>query len=338
VAWLGADGLQYDYALTYIRIVVLDMPLLYMINIYSSVHQAQGDTVSPMLLNLIGVIVNLIMDPLLMVHFRFGIAGAAFATLAAKFPGALIALIALTRPGQIISIRLRGFRFEKEKMMNIIRIGLPTAIGGSTMQFGFLLMTRNVQIFGKTATTAYGIGNKINSIITLPNNGIGNAISTIVGLNIGASNKKRADKSYHTALRLAAVYLLIAGLILSRRPVAEFMVRTLTTDEAVVPLAADFLSLMAFWCWNNAFYNVTMGLFQGSGHTMVTMTVDASRLWIFRFMTLFICQSFFNMGVESVWVAVVVSNAASAAVLYIMYWTGIWKKDVLKKKGYCSHT
>jgi Na+-driven multidrug efflux pump len=182
------------------------------------------------------------------------------------------------------------------------------------------------------ATTAYGIGNKINSIITLPNNGIGSAISTIVGLNIGSGNKKRADKAFRIALRMAFVYLLIAGLILSRRPIATFMVCTLTSDEQVITLATDFLCLMAFWCWTNAFYNVTMGIFQGSGHTLVTMIVDASRLWVFRFATLFVCQHILGMGVESVWYSVVVSNASSAAILFALYFTGLWKKDVIKAK------
>ena len=332
VGWLGATGLQYDYSLIYIRIVILDMPLLYMINIYSSVHQAQGDSVRPMLLNLIGAVVNLIMDPLLMVVLHFGIAGAAFATLFAKLPGALIALYTLTREGQVITLHFKGFRFQKEKVLSIVRIGLPTAIGHSTMQFGFLLMSRSVQAYGMIATTAYGIGNKINSIITLPNNGIGSAISTIVGLNIGAGDKKRADRGFRIALKMAFVYLLIAGLILSRRPIAEFMVRTLTSDDQVVALATDFLCLMAFWCFTNAFYNVTMGLFQGSGHTLVTMIVDASRLWVFRFATLFICQHVFDMGVESVWYSVVVSNASSAVILFALYLTGLWKKDVIKAK------
>lgn len=77
------------------------------------------------------------------------------------------------------------------------------------MQFGFLLMTKNVNAYGTTATTAYGIGNKINSIITMPANGIGSAISTIVGQNFGAGNIKRTDKSYHIALRIGAVFLFV---------------------------------------------------------------------------------------------------------------------------------
>ncbi len=326
VAWLGAVDNIYTYGITYLRIVVLDLPFLFMINLYTSVKQSQGDTVRPMLLNLFGVSINMILDPLFLIGWDLGIGGAALATLLAKIPSAIIAFVALRGKHQLIQIHLKGFHFERSKILSILKIGLPTAIGGSTMQFGFLLMTKNVNVYGTTATTAYGIGNKINSIITMPANGIGSAISTIVGQNFGANNIKRADKSYHIALRIGAVFLFVCGMILSRPFVAEPIVRFFTSDEAVVPLATNFLSIMAICCWTNSFYNVTMGMFQGSGHTMITMVVDASRIWVFRFLTLWICSTVLGMGVESIWYAVVVSNATSALILYILYWTGIWKR------------
>ena len=70
-----------------------------------------------------------------------------------------------------------------------------------------------------------------------------------------------------------------------------------------------------------------MGLFQGTGHTMVTMAVDASRLWIFRFATLYVCESVLHLGVQSIWYSVVISNALSALVLYILYHTKIWRTN-----------
>lgn len=85
VRWLGAEGDIYNYGLTYIRIVVMDLPFLFMINLYSAVKQAQGDTVRPLLLNILGVSINLILDPLFLVVLKWGIGGAAFATLIAKF-------------------------------------------------------------------------------------------------------------------------------------------------------------------------------------------------------------------------------------------------------------
>lgn len=332
VGWLGAEGVIYTYGLKYIRIVVLDLPFLFCINLFTSIKQAQGDTVKPMLLNLLGVTINLCLDPLFLIVWNMGIGGAALATLLAKIPCAVIAIIVLTRPNQLVRINFKGFRFDHNKISSIVKIGLPTAVGGSTMQLGFLLMTKNVNEYGFIATSAYGIGNKINSIITMPANGIGSAISTIVGQNMGAKNTERADKAFHYALRMGAIFLFVFGMLLSRRIVCEPMVRFFTSDERVVPLATDFLSLMAFCCWTNAFYNVTQGLFQGSGHTMITMIVDASRIWIFRFLTLWVCSNIFNMGVESVWYAVVVSNATSAIILYSLYWTGIWKKNKVKIK------
>lgn len=330
VKWLGAEGDIFTFGISYLRIVVLDLPFLFMINLYTSVKQSQGDTVRPMLLNLFGVIINLILDPLFLIVFKWGIAGAALATLLAKIPSAAVAFFALRRKNQLIQLKFRGFKFEKNKMMSILKVGLPTAIGGSTMQFGFLLMTRNVNAYGTAATTAYGIGNKINSIVTLPANGIGSAISTIVGLNFGANNIKRADKSYHIALRIAFVFLFVFGTLLSRPFIAEPIVRFFSTDEEVIPLATEFLSTMAMCCWTNAFYNSTAGLFQGTGHTLITVAVDASRMWIFRFFTLWFCSTILHMGVESVWYAVVVSNASSALILYILYWTGLWKKRTIK--------
>lgn len=74
----------------------------------------------------------------------------------------------------------------------------------------------------------------------------------------------------------------------------------------------------------------TSGLFQGSGHTMITMLVDASRIWVFRFLVLFICETILHLGVASIWYAVVVSNATSSVILIILYFTGIWRKSTVK--------
>ena len=161
VAWLGADPETYGHSLMYLRIVIWDMPFLFMVNLFSAIHQAQGDTVRPMFLNLGGIVLNLFLDPLFIVGFKLGAGGAAAATLFAKMAPAMIAFFLLTRPGKEIFISRRYMGFEKEKLQLILKIGLPSAIGGSTMQLGFLLMSRNVYAFGTQAMAAYGIGNRV---------------------------------------------------------------------------------------------------------------------------------------------------------------------------------
>lgn len=332
VTWLGADPETYGHSLIYLRVVIWDMPFLFTVNLFSAIHQAQGDTVRPMFLNLGGIILNLILDPLFIMGLKLGAGGAAAATLFAKMVPAMAALALLIRPEQEIRISRKYMHFEKEKLKLILKIGLPAAVGGSTMQLGFLLMSRNVYAYGTQAMAAYGIGNKVNSLITLPSNGIGSATATIVGQNIGARQQDRAEQGYKISMRISVVFLFIGGMILSRGPISTAIVSIFSDDVQVVAMASDFLSIMAFWCFTNGVYNSTMGLFQGTGHTEVTMAVDASRLWIFRFLTLWVCGEVLHMGVRSVWYSVVVSNGISAAVLYLLYRLNIWKKPKINLK------
>lgn len=326
VTWLGAEGQTWECGKTYLQLVILDMPFLYTVNMYTAINQAQGDTVRPMLLNLAGITLNLILDPVLMIVFDMGVAGAALATVSAKAFPAVIAFILLQNRSKDVYLDLRRLKFEKEKLKNILVIGLPTAIGGSTMQFGFLLMSRNVLKYGTEAMAAYGIGNKINSLITLPTNSVGSAVATIVGQNVGAKQFERAEKGYKVSMIGSIIFLFVGGMILSRMPISTGIVRIFSDDAEVIGMAAEFLSIMAFWCFANGVYNSSMGLFQGSGHTEVTMIIDAARLWVFRFATLYVGEVWLHLGVRSVWYSVVVSNGLSALILYIIYRTGYWKR------------
>lgn len=333
VNWLGADGETYRHACVYLGIVVWDMPFLYMVNIFSAVHQAQGDTVSPMFLNLGGICLNMVLDPLLMLYFNMGTAGAALATVISKLAPAAVAFALLLQTREDIKLDVSSMRFEREKLRLILRIGLPTAIGGSTMQLGFLLMSKNVYVYGDQAMAAYGIGNKVNGLITLPSNGMGSAVATIVGQNIGARQPERAEKGFRFAMWMSVAFLFIGGMILSREVISTGIVGIFSDDPEVVAMAADFLSIMAFWCFTNGVYNSASGLFQGTGHTEVTMAVDATRLWVFRFLTLWFCESVLQMGVRSVWYSVVVSNGISAAILYVLYRAGLWRKPKIKTRN-----
>ena len=330
VNWLGADGGTAYYARVYLRVVIWDMPFLYMVNIFSAVHQAQGDTVRPMFLNLGGITLNLFLDPFFMIILNMGTAGAALATLLAKAIPALVAFGLLCRQENDICLNRKYMRLQKEKLGMILKIGLPTAIGGSTMQLGFLLMSKNVFVYGTEAMAAYGIGNKVNGLITLPSNAIGSATATIVGQNMGAKQQDRAEKGYRFSMWISVVFLFIGGMILSRDIISTAIVRIFSKDAEVVGMAADFLSVMAFWCFTNGVYNTTSGLFQGTGHTEVTMAIDVTRLWVFRFVTLWFCESVLHMGVRSVWYSVVISNGISSLILYVLYRCGISKKTRIK--------
>lgn len=325
--WLGATDDVWRFSKLYIQLEILDMPFLYMVNIYTAVNHAEGNSSKPVILNTIGVIINVFLDPLLMVTLHLGVAGAALATFFAKMVPAIFALYKLSNEkSEGLSINLKKIKFIKKDVMQIIKIGFPTAFGSSTMQFGFLLMTKNVLAYGTKAMAAYGIGNKINGLVSLPSNGIGSAVSTIVAQNVGAKQYDRADYGFKLSLKLIVTFLFVGGMILSRPFICVSIVKIFSEDSDVIMMAADFLSIMAFWVFTNGFQNCTMGLFQGSGHTEITMINDIARLWIFRFASLYILEHYFHMGVRSVWYSVVISNGIAPFLNFIIYNTGYWKK------------
>lgn len=326
LTWMGADGETFQLSKTYMQIVIWDMIFLYMVNIFSAIHQAQGDTVKPMLLNLAGILLNMILDPLLMITLEMGIAGAAWATLLAKVIPAVIAFCMLISGKKEIALDTKYMRFQADNVQLILRIGLPTAIGGSTMQLGFLIMSKNVYVYGNQAMAAYGIGNKVNGIISMTSDAIGSAVATIVGQNIGARQLKRAEKGYWISMVLSVVILITGGMIFSRDAVATAIVSIFSDDPEVIAMAADFLSIMAFWCFLNGIYNSTRGLFQGAGHTEVSMIIDITRLWVFRFATIWVCENILHMGVRSIWYSVVVSNGISTTIFFLLYLSKVWKK------------
>lgn len=327
VHWLGASGETQRQAVLYLRVVAMDMPFLFAVNLYQSVRQARGDAVRPMLLNLLGISINLGLDPLFMMVLGWGAGGAAAATVLSKAVPAVIALLLLTHPTAEIRLRPRLMHPEAQKLRDILRIGLPTSLGGCTLQLGFLLMTRHVLAYGVDAMAAYGIGNRVNGLITLPSNAIGSAAATIVAQNMGAGQVERARKGYLISMFTAVAFLFAGGMILSRPFLSRAVVSLFAQKTEVIAMAADFLSVMSFWCWTNGIYNSTCGLFQGCGHTEVTMAMDASRLWVFRFATLYICQTALHMGVRSVWYSVAVSNGIASAILLVLFSSGLWKKN-----------
>ena len=330
VRWLGAEGGVLEAGIVYLRAVILDMPFLFIVNVFQAVSQSRGNTVRPMLINLLGITINLMLDPLLMVDLGMGALGAALATVIAKAAAAAVALAGLiSRRGEIRLVRSE-LKPERENLRQILQIGLPTAMGSSMMQFGFLLMSRNVLVYGSQAMAAYGIGNKINGLISMPSTAMGSATATITALNIGAGKPERAQRGCRMAVLLSAAFLFAGGMVISRPPVSMALVRIFTGDGEVARMAAEFLGLMAFWAWTNGFHDNLTGLFRGTGHTEITMITDASRLWVFRFATLYVCERALHLGVRSVWLSVVISNGIASAVLYVLYRLGLWKRNRVK--------
>lgn len=203
---------------------------------------------------------------------------------------------------------------------------MPLSFGGAAIQIGFMVMGKNVIEFGNEALAAYGIGNKISSLITIPANSIGNALTIIVGQNYGAKRLKRVTRSYRQARNFSTLYLLILGNLLAYEPITKVVAGVFVKDPKTLFLTIDYVKILTLYCFTNGTYNSTMALFNGLGKPMFSVIVDIMRIWLFRIIAISLYSVFFGKTVKVIWYSVVFSNGLGALVIYLLYRVFLKKK------------
>lgn len=325
---MGARGDLYEASVKYLRIMFLQVPFLFMMNIFLSINQAQGDTITPTLLNASSAILNIILDPIFIFFFHLGISGAAIATVLSTVPFSFYGIYRLSKGLNFVKIKPLNFQINSPKMKDLLTIGIPSSLGNSGVALGFIILFGFVIKYGDYAVAALGIGNRINSLAFMPAVGVGAALTTITGQNIGAGNPARVAKAYKISIGMALCFLTITCSLLWF--FSEDIVRVFSNTKEVVDYGSFYLKALASTTWTITFFNCTIGLLNGSGHTLYAMFLDAGRLWLIRIPMIILFGAYTTFGVKSIWYAISWSNAVAALFAIIVALTGVWKKPKIK--------
>lgn len=326
---MGGKGDVLKYATQYLQIMFWEIPVIFMFFVYNSIKQGQGDTFTPMIFNVCGVVLNIILDPIFIVNFGLGIRGAALATIFSRSIFAAIAIYTLfSNKNNGIYLRIKDIKIEKDLLMKIIKIGLPASLGQSAAAFGFIILNAFVISYGDQTLAAFGIGNRINSLVLMPVMGIGSALATIVGQNLGANNIDRVKLAFSTSIKLSTIFMVLGGVILSlsSRHVVGIFIKN---DMEVFKLSHQYLRLISASLPLMGFFQVFIGTFQGSGHTIFAMLMDMGRLWGLRIPLIVLFGKFTSWGPSGVWYAMVLSNGIICVVGLMIYLSNSWQKKVI---------
>lgn len=329
VRLLGAEGAVFQNGTTYLRIMLLGLPSVFLFFTFNAIKQAQGDTFTPMIFSLVSVIVNIILDPILMITFDMGIAGAAYATVLSRSVFIILAIISLFKDSKRhIKLDLHDLMFEKNIMNKIIKIALPASIGSGMTSVGFGVLNRFVISFGVPTLTAFGLGNRITGLILMPAMGIGNALGAIVGQNLGANNLKRVKQAVRASFFLSSGILIAGGILIFIY--AEDIVLQFNNVPDIVAQATYYLKLIIATIPLMAAFSVLNGTFVGSGHTSLSLIISAGRLWGLRIPMILIFKTFTDLGTNSVWYSMILSNLIICLIGYGIYRSGIWETKITK--------
>lgn len=324
---MGATGSIYDNAYIYLILIVGGAPLMYASFIYSAIKQGEGDTVSPMILSLISVTINIILDPIFIFYLDLGIKGAALATLLARAIMLFYVVYQLFIRDTPMRLRLKNLKPEFNYIKEITRLGIPASIGQATIAMGFVVLNSFVNTYGELTLAAFGIGNRINGLIVMPAMGIGGAVSSIVGQNIGNNNVKRVKECVFKSSILGAIFSVIGSTIFGLW--GSNIVRFFSTNKDIVYLGNEYLKYISLSLIGLAILPIITGALQGVGQTKKAMYLSMSRLWVFRLPALLILPYFIGKTEKVIWYAMASSNIVAMLVAIYFYKRSKFKSLIL---------
>ena len=314
---MGATGAIYDNAYIYLMLIVGGAPLMYAGFAYTSVKQGEGDTVSPMILSLISVIINIALDPFFIFYLDLGIKGAALATLLARAIMVFYIIYQLFIKKTPMRLRLKDLKPQYDYIKKITILGIPASIGQATIAMGFVVLNSFVNTYGELTLAAFGIGNRINGIMVMPVMGIGGAVSSIVGQNIGNNNIKRVKECVLKSSILGGIFSLIGTTILLKWGAS--IVRAFSNDENIVYLGGDYLKYISLSLIGLAILPIITGALQGAGQTKKAMYLSMSRLWVFRLPMLLLLPLIMEKTEKIIWYSIAGSNIIAMIVAIYVY-------------------
>ena len=309
-------------AVAYFRIYIGGTFLFVTFNSIISILRGVGESVRPMLFILITTVLNIAFDLLFILVFKWGIEGAARATVVSQGIGMCIALAYVNNTHPLLSIKKQDMLFDWKLFKESLKIGLPTSVQQCAIALGLIALLGIVNSFGTNTLTAYGAAGKIDTIITQAILTLSGALAAFCGQNIGAGRLDRVKKGVQFTmytnialglLTFAAVYLF-----------GNEMMRIFTKDIDVVAIGKEYLLIIGGFFIVHGALNVYNGALRGAGDTLFPMITSLVCLWLIRIPLAYYLSSW--LGRNGIWWAIGISITIGLIVTFVYYKIGFWKR------------
>lgn len=258
-----------------------------------------------------------------------GINGAALATILAQGISFLFAVRYLNKTSEVLSIKIKDFRYDKELTKKLMQIGLPAGLQQSVVALGHTVLMSVITSFGASVVAAFGAASKIDSFFFMPSMSIGLATSSLAGQNLGARKYNRVYETMKSGSFLSISISVSMILLIYLFP--ETLLTLFTNDGEVLKEGVAILKTLSLAYIPFGIMWVANGIIRGAGDTVVSMVLSIFSLWVLR-IPLAVCFSKY-MGSHGIWVGMAISMALSGVMSYGYYRTGRWKRSVFATKN-----
>lgn len=188
---IGASNDTIGYASQYLRIVSTSIPFLIIGNSFSNIIRAEGKANIAMMGMLIGNLINIILDPIMILGLGWDVAGAAVATVLGNIFAALFYIFHMLSKNASLSIHPKYYQARKGIASGVLAIGIPASLNSILMSLSNIIVNNIMIHYGDMAVAGLGVAMKVNMIVVMLLIGLGTGIQPVLGYCFGAGNRKR---------------------------------------------------------------------------------------------------------------------------------------------------
>jgi putative MATE family efflux protein len=316
---MGAGHIT-DAAAQYGRIMFAGTVIIFFSNIASALLRGEGDVKRAMYAMMLGAGLNIILDPIFIYVLGFGVSGAAFATVLSLFISASMLFYWICiRRDSYVSITLKGFRFMRSVMNDILKVGLPSTVQQLTMSISVLILNIVVvKVGGTDGIAIFTTGWRVVMCATLPLIGMATAVTAVTGAAYGSRDHRKLMTAYLYAVKIGFVIELIIATLtfLLAVPIARLFTMS---QEAVriQPELIRFLRTMFIFYPTISFGMLSSSMFQGVGKGVYSLIVTLIRTIILTAPLAYGFAVLLDLQLGGVWWGIVAGNSIGAVIAFI---------------------
>ncbi|MBP7508204.1 MAG: MATE family efflux transporter [Prolixibacteraceae bacterium] len=309
--FFGASKDTLPYAREFMIIISLGNVITHLYFGLNSLLRATGNPKKSMYTTLVSVLINLVLSPIFIFVFKWGITGAALATVIAQTSMLIWQISIFSNKNSFIHIKPGIFKFNKKIALDTLSIGISPFLMNSTASVIVIILNRGfITHGGDLYVGAYGIVNRIAFLFVMIVMGINMGMQPIAGYNYGARQTDRVNKVLKYTIMLASGVVIIGFIVCQLFPHA--VASMFTTDETLINLAAQGLKVVFIFFPIVGFQMVTGNFFQSIGKAKKAILMSLTRQILFLLPGLLILPHFF--GVIGIWYSMPTADILSSIV------------------------
>ena len=272
-------------AALYLRIYFLGMPFFMLYNYGAAILRAVGDTKRPLMYLIAAGTANAVLDLILVIIFKMGVAGVAIGTITSQFISCVLVIRCLCKTNAIYKLYISKLRIKKYYLIQILKVGLPAGIQSTVINFSNVLLQSSVNSFGEIAMAGYTAANNILGFLYVSVNSVTQACMSFTSQNYGVRKFKRMDKVLADCAILSIIVSVVIGggsYLLGHQILGIY-----TKQEYVIQCGMEILSISTIPYFLCGLMDMIPGSMRGVGYSAVPMilsiigTVGTRLVWIY---------------------------------------------------------